>query len=93
MNYFNSHLPLTVQKGLFSCERTNNSGFIVCNGYSKNCSKSCFRLDYPVRAVSFSYDGALLAAGSEDHFIDIANVQTGERLFLSLNNSVSERVE
>ena len=36
------------------------------------------RLEWPVRAVSFSYDGKLLASASEDLFIDIADVETGE---------------
>ena len=38
------------------------------------------RLEWPVRAVSFSYDGKLLASASEDLFIDIADVETGELL-------------
>ena len=40
------------------------------------------RLEWPVRAVSFSYDGKLLASASEDLFIDIADVETGELLKL-----------
>ena len=36
-----------------------------------------FRLEWPVRALSFSYDGKLLASASEDLFIDIADVETG----------------
>ena len=35
----------------------------------------CFhRLDWPVRTLSFSHNGDLLAAASEDHVIDISNV-------------------
>lgn len=37
----------------------------------------CFRLDWPVRTLSFSHDGKMLASASEDHFIDIAEVETG----------------
>ena len=39
-----------------------------------------FRLEWPVRTLSFSHDGNLLASGSEDQAIDIANVATGERV-------------
>ena len=32
------------------------------------------RLDWPVRTLSFSHNGRLLAAASEDHLVDICNV-------------------
>lgn len=38
------------------------------------------RLDWPVRALSFSYDGKMLASGSEDLYVDIADVTTGEKV-------------
>ncbi|KAF0040291.1 hypothetical protein F2P81_008526 [Scophthalmus maximus] len=38
-------------------------------------------LDWPVRTLSFSHDGKMLASASEDHFIDIAEVETGEKLW------------
>lgn len=38
------------------------------------------RLDWPVRTVSFSHDSKLLASASEDHFIDIADIETGEKV-------------
>lgn len=37
------------------------------------------RLDWPVRTLSFSYDGRMLASASEDLLIDIADVESGER--------------
>jgi len=37
-------------------------------------------LDWPVRALSFSYDGKMLASGSEDLYVDIADVTTGEKV-------------
>ena len=37
-----------------------------------------FRLEWPVRALSFSHDCQLLASASEDLLIDIAHVETGE---------------
>jgi len=33
-----------------------------------------------VRTVSFSHDTKLLASASEDHFIDIACIETGEKI-------------
>jgi len=42
------------------------------------CVQTFSRLDWPIRTVSFSHDGNYVAAGSEDLFIDIANVATGE---------------
>lgn len=41
---------------------------------------STIRLDWPVRALSFSYDGKMLASGSEDLYVDIADVTTGEKV-------------
>uniref|UniRef100_A0A8C1WPS3 THO complex 3 n=1 Tax=Cyprinus carpio TaxID=7962 RepID=A0A8C1WPS3_CYPCA len=38
-------------------------------------------LDWPVRTLSFSHDGKMLASASEDHFIDVAEVETGEKLW------------
>ena len=43
------------------------------------CVQSLIRLDYPVRTVSSSHCSKLIASGSEDHFIDIAWAETGER--------------
>ena len=31
-----------------------------------------------MRTLSFSHDGKMLASASEDHFIDIAEVETGQ---------------
>ena len=42
------------------------------------CVGTFARLEWPVRSLSFSHDGKMLATGSEDHFIDIAHVDTGE---------------
>ena len=52
--------------------------FLLCHEVLM-CVLLCdVRLEWPVRAVSFSYDGKLLASASEDLFIDIADVETGE---------------
>mmetsp|Transcript_2345 Transcript_2345/g.3289 ORF Transcript_2345/g.3289 Transcript_2345/m.3289 type:complete len:336 (-) Transcript_2345:237-1244(-) len=45
------------------------------------CVRTTPRLEWPVRTVSFSYDGRLLAAAAEDHFIDISDVETGEVVY------------
>lgn len=42
------------------------------------CVRMFGRLEQPVRTIGFSYDGELIAAGSEDPFIDISIVETGE---------------
>ncbi|KAJ1363125.1 hypothetical protein KIN20_022903, partial [Parelaphostrongylus tenuis] len=44
------------------------------------CERNLGRLDYPVRAVAFTYDSQLIATGSEDHCIDIAYVNDGSRV-------------
>uniref|UniRef100_A0A1I8FNM3 WD_REPEATS_REGION domain-containing protein n=1 Tax=Macrostomum lignano TaxID=282301 RepID=A0A1I8FNM3_9PLAT len=47
------------------------------------------RLEWPVRTISFSHDGQLLAAGSEDHFIDISHSATGEQVLQHATNNSS----
>ena len=42
-----------------------------------NFSNLSYRLEWPVRTLSFSHDGQLLASASEDLVIDIAHVETG----------------
>lgn len=44
------------------------------------CLRVMSRLDWPVRTVSFSHDSKLLASASEDHFVDIACVESGEQV-------------
>ena len=41
------------------------------------------RLDWPVRTISFSHDGRMLASASEDLLIDIADVETGRKHLLT----------
>jgi len=43
------------------------------------CIRTFARLDWPVRAISFSHNGNLLASASEDLTIDISHVNTGEK--------------
>lgn len=45
------------------------------------CLRTNSRLAWPARALSFSYDGKLLASASEDLLIDICYVETGERVY------------
>ncbi|CAH1791253.1 unnamed protein product [Owenia fusiformis] len=44
------------------------------------CVRTLSRLDWPVRTLSFSHDGKLLASASEDLLIDIAECETGEKV-------------
>ena len=44
------------------------------------CLRTFNRLEWPVRAISFSYDGKLLASASEDTVIDVAHVETGQKV-------------
>lgn len=37
-------------------------------------------MDWPVRTISFSHDGRLLASASEDLLIDIGDTETGEKV-------------
>ncbi len=45
-----------------------------------SCLRTFSRLEWPVRTLSFNYDSQLLAAASEDHFIDIGHVDSGEQI-------------
>lgn len=45
------------------------------------CIRTFTRLDWPVRTLSFSYDSQLIASASEDLFLDIAYIQTGDKVY------------
>ncbi|XP_059612051.1 THO complex subunit 3 [Phlebotomus argentipes] len=45
-----------------------------------SCIRVFSRLDWPVRTISFSHDGRLLASASEDLLIDIGDTETGEKV-------------
>ncbi|CAG2189595.1 THOC3 [Mytilus edulis] len=44
------------------------------------CVRTFARLEWPVRTLSFSHDGKMLASASEDLVIDISDVETGEKV-------------
>ncbi|XP_077287861.1 THO complex 3 homolog tex [Arctopsyche grandis] len=44
------------------------------------CLRVFSRLDWPVRTLSFSFDGRLLASASEDLIIDIGDTETGQKI-------------
>jgi THO complex subunit 3 len=44
------------------------------------CVRVFSRLDWPVRTISFSHDGNLLASASEDLTIDVSDIDTGEKI-------------
>lgn len=43
------------------------------------CTQTISRLEWPVKTVSFSHDSRFLASGSEDSFIDVTDVLTGQQ--------------
>jgi len=45
------------------------------------CVRSFGSLSWPIRTLSFSHDSQFIALASEDHIIDIANVETGVSVF------------
>ncbi|KAA0201101.1 THO complex subunit [Fasciolopsis buskii] len=45
------------------------------------CLRTQSRLEWPVRTLGFSFDSQVIAAASEDHFIDIGHVETSEQVF------------
>jgi len=45
------------------------------------CIRTFERCEWPVRTISFSHDGVLLASASEDLFIDIACTETGALIY------------
>lgn len=53
--------------------------FHSCNSSNKK-TITLYRLEWPVRTLSFSHDGSMLASGSEDLLIDVSHVATGERI-------------
>lgn len=44
------------------------------------CVRTLSRLDWPIRTLSFSHDGKLIASASEDLVIDLAHVETGQKV-------------
>lgn len=59
---------------------TGASDAMVCiwDVASLSCIRTISRLESPIRTVSFSFDGLFLASASEDHRIDIADVDSGD---------------
>ncbi len=45
------------------------------------CVNTIGRMEMPIRTVSFSHDGQLIAHGSEEKTIDVSHVETGERVY------------
>lgn len=44
------------------------------------CIRVFSNLDWPVRTVSFSHDSRIVASASEDHFIDVSCIETGQKV-------------
>ncbi|KAI8820465.1 WD40-repeat-containing domain protein [Fimicolochytrium jonesii] len=45
------------------------------------CLRTFGTLEWPVRTISMSHDGELIASGSEDRIIDISSVETGHNIY------------
>ena len=62
---------------------SGSSDAMVCiwNASDLTCSSAINRMEWPVTTLSFSHNGKLLASGSEDAFIDIADTETGARVW------------
>lgn len=58
------------------------------NGHEPLCYDTISRLDWPIRTLSFSFDGLYLAAGSEDKFIDISRPIISDELVFKLSCQV-----
>uniref|UniRef100_A0A061S7R3 THO complex subunit 3 n=1 Tax=Tetraselmis sp. GSL018 TaxID=582737 RepID=A0A061S7R3_9CHLO len=56
------------------------------------CTHTFIRMDTPVRAIDFSHDSKHLAFASEDVFIDIVDVNTGELVHQITCNSSSDSI-
>lgn len=51
------------------------------------CVQTFARLEWQVRSVGFSFDGAYIAGASEDMYIDIADAKTGEQAYKLVTNA------
>ena len=56
------------------------------------CRKTISRLEWPVQTLSFSFDGSLLACGSEDSFVEVADVETGEQIWRQAKKGLTDAV-
>ncbi|KAG5438483.1 hypothetical protein PCANB_002587 [Pneumocystis canis] len=54
------------------------------------CVRTFSKLDWPVRTLSFSYDGQYIASASEETAIDISHVETGEHIYKILANAANK---
>lgn len=70
---------------------TGGADALVCLWQLKDlvCVRTLTRLDWPVRTLSFSFDGKMIASASEDLVIDIAEVETGIKITEALCESPS----
>lgn len=78
-NYFIGCQSVFFSDFLLKKKKTFSTSIIVLLEINVLIFQKC-RLDWPVRALSFSHDGKMLASGSEDLYVDIADVTTGEKV-------------
>lgn len=66
--------------GRYFAVGSNDAIASVWDSTNMICFQAIDRPDWPIKTVSFSHDSRYLASGSEDNFIDIADIHTGEQM-------------
>ena len=70
-----------------SCDRRDDKHFAVAGADAivslwdvseMVCVRTFDRMEWPVRSLSFSHDSSMLAIGSEDEFVEVADTASGE---------------
>jgi THO complex subunit 3 len=46
------------------------------------CFRTLGRSEYPIRNLSFSFDGQLIAVASEDEYLNITHVESGDVVYV-----------
>ncbi|KAI8586367.1 WD40-repeat-containing domain protein [Geranomyces variabilis] len=73
---------------------TGSADALVCLWDAEEfvCLRTFGTLEWPVRTISISHDGELLASGSEDRVIDISSVETGETVHTITCNAATNSI-
>lgn len=73
-------------KGRYFAAGSADSLVSMWDVHTMLCARTFSKLEWPVRTLSFSHDGQFLASASEDNFIDIGNVETGQSVHQIMND-------
>lgn len=66
--------------GKYFAVGSNDAIASVWDSENLACIQAIARPEWPIKTVSFSYDSNYIASGSEDNFIDIADIHTGHQV-------------